>query len=143
MIRDFEEYLREGVVTQRHPDTSRAVSLGKESEQSESMMQRIVEAFGINDENANTIIKMAYDAIMSRIRAKMLAQGYVAAGTGAHMAEVAYLRKLGFSERDVQFCDQLRYFRNGVLYYGKTFDTEYADKVMQFTKRLGQQLSQA
>ena len=31
---------------------------------------------------------------------------------------------------------QLRYFRNGILYYGKTFDSEYAEKVIDFTKKI-------
>ena len=56
----------------------------------------------------------------------MLLEGYNASGLGAHEAEVSYLRVLGFSENDVQFADQLRFFRNGMLYYGTMLDKEYA-----------------
>ena len=66
----------------------------------------------------------------------MLIEGYNASGFRAHEAEVAYLRKLGFSEHEVQFTDQIRFFRNGMLYYGTMLDKEYAEKVMDFTKKI-------
>jgi len=43
---------------------------------------------------------------------------------------------LGFNENDVQFANQLRFFRNGMIYYGTILDTEYAEKVIEFTKRI-------
>jgi hypothetical protein len=64
----------------------------------------------------------------------MLEQGYVSSGQGAHEAEVAFTRNLGFTENNVQLLDQLRYFRNGILYYGKRFDKEYAERIILFTK---------
>lgn len=64
----------------------------------------------------------------------MLLDGYNASGTGAHESEVSYLRQIGFKETDVQFCDALRYYRNGMIYYGTIVDSEYADKVIRFTK---------
>jgi len=72
---------------------------------------------------------------MELIRAKMLLEGYNASGFGAHEAEVSYLRVLGFNEKDVQFADQLRFFRNGMLYYGTILDKEYAERVIEFTKK--------
>ena len=30
--------------------------------------------------------------------------------------------------------DQMRFFRNGILYYGTALDQEYAGKVVNFTK---------
>src|SRR3989339_857633 len=57
-------------------------------------------------------------------------------GFGAHEAEVSYMRILGFNENDVQFANQLRFFRNGMIYYGTILDTEYAEKVIEFTKRI-------
>jgi len=64
----------------------------------------------------------------------MLLGGYNSSGVGAHEAEVSYLRVLGFKENDVQFTDQMRFFRNGMLYYGTRIDKEYAEKVILFTK---------
>ena len=72
---------------------------------------------------------------MGLVRAKMLLDGFKTTGQGAHEAEVAYLRELKFSEPDVQFANQLRYFRNGIMYYGKSFDAEYAQKVLAFLER--------
>ena len=63
-------------------------------------------------------------------------EGFCAGGQGAHEAEVSYLRELGFDEKDIKFADQLRYFRNGILYYGTVLDAEYALKVIEFTKRI-------
>ncbi|MBI5391667.1 hypothetical protein HZB00_01565 [Candidatus Woesearchaeota archaeon] len=77
---------------------------------------------------------------MEVIRAKMLLDGYNASGFGAHEAEVSYMRILGFKENEVQFADQLRYFRNGMLYYGTILDKGYAEKVIEFTKRTYEKL---
>jgi len=64
----------------------------------------------------------------------MLLDGYNSSGFGAHEAEVSYMRILGFRENEVQFIDQMRFFRNGMLYYGTILDKEYAEKVVKFTK---------
>ena len=61
--------------------------------------------------------------------------GLIISGKGAHEAEVSYLRTLGFKEQEVQFADQMRFFRNGMLYYGTIIDKEYAKKVILFTKK--------
>ncbi|MBU0466866.1 MAG: hypothetical protein KKF39_04300, partial [Nanoarchaeota archaeon] len=44
-------------------------------------------------------------------------------------------RNLQFKEQEVQFLDQMRFFRNGMLYYGTILDKEYAEKVIEFTKK--------
>lgn len=62
----------------------------------------------------------------------MLIKGYNAFGSYAHESEVSYLRKLNFPELDVQFLNNLRYSRNGIAYYGKRFDIDYAQKVIRF-----------
>jgi hypothetical protein len=131
-LKHFEEYLEEGIVKKQTPDNSRAENLVKESERKSNSLKLILEKIGITDENANDIIEYCYDIILNIIRAKMLRKGYGSSGLGAHEAEVSYLRKIGVSEPDVQFMNQLRYFRNGILYYGKRFDKEYAEKVIVF-----------
>lgn len=72
---------------------------------------------------------------------KKLLEGYNASGFGAHEAEVSYMRVLSFGENDIQFADQMRFFRNWVLYYGTILDKEYAEKVIEFTKRIYFKLS--
>lgn len=66
----------------------------------------------------------------------MFTNGYNTNGQGAHEAEVAYTKIIGLNEKETQFIDQLRYFRNGILYYGKTLDKEYAEKVIEFMKKI-------
>ena len=82
-------------------------------------------------------IKYPYDYDPKKRRmAKLYADGYSSSGQGAHEAEVSYMRKIGFTETDVGFADNLRYYRNGILYYGKRVDAEYANKVLVFLNRI-------
>jgi hypothetical protein len=140
-VKLFEEYLEDGIAKTQSPDFPRARSLQKEAEQSYQILKQFIDKIGINDNNANYLIKNAYDIIMELIRAKMLKEGFGSSGRGAHEAEVAYLKKLEFKDKDVDFVDELRYFRNGILYYGKSFDQEYALKVLDFLERIYQSLS--
>ena len=41
---------------------------------------------------------------------------------------------LGFDTNEVRFIDKIRYFRNGMLYYGTKLDSVYANKVIEFTE---------
>ncbi|MEK6841400.1 MAG: hypothetical protein AABX45_02295 [Nanoarchaeota archaeon] len=135
-IKNFNDFLKEGIVKKQSPDLSRANFLIKESQKSYFFVNSLIKNLGLNDDNANSIIKLCYDIIMGFIRAKMLKYGYNAVGQGAHEAEVSYLRSIGFNENDVQFADQLRYFRNGIMYYGKMFDKEYAKQVLNFLNKI-------
>lgn len=134
-IRKFEEFIRENIVKKQTPDKSRANFLIKESERSYNQLLELLKNIKMTDENANIFIKSCYDILIELIRAKMLFDGYNASGFGAHESEVAYLRILNFNEQDVQFVDQLRFFRNGMLYYGTMLDKIYAEKVIEFTKK--------
>ncbi|MFT4308696.1 MAG: hypothetical protein ACMXYM_05000 [Candidatus Woesearchaeota archaeon] len=136
MIRSFDEYVREGIVVQRTADHPRAEALRTDAVRSFEVVEAIRSSIGITDHNANIIVKLAYDVVMSSIRAHMGACGFHASGRGAHEAEVAYLRMLGFGDADVVFCDRLRYYRNGIMYYGKNFGAEYARTTIAFASRM-------
>lgn len=131
-IKSFDEFIEEGIAKKQSPDKSRANFLINEADTSLEGLNERIKKIGINEKNANSIIKDSYDIIMGLVRARMLLDGYNASGFGAHEAEVSYLRALGFIENDVQFANQLRFFRNGMLYYGKVMDKEYAQKVLDF-----------
>ena len=133
--KDFEEFIKKEVVKKQSPNRIRAEFLVKESEKNYSFLLQVLDKFKITDANANTIIKLCYDLLMEIIRAKMLLEGYNASGFEAHKAEIAYLKVLGFEEKDIKFADQMRYYRNGMLYYGTSLDKEYAEKVIEFTKK--------
>ena len=136
VIRSFEEYVREGIVEERSPDLPRSRDLRLDASNSFESIVSIRDAVGVSDALANAIVKLAYDAVMSAIRSHMVSCGYHASGRGAHEAEVAYLRVLGVSDADVDFCDRLRYYRNGIMYYGKRFDAHYAESVVLFASRM-------
>lgn len=139
-LKNFNEYLKEGIAIKRSPDISRTKALFKEAEKSYNVIQLFNEKIGLDNKNANYFIKNSYDIIMELIRAAMLFEGYNASGKGAHEAEVSYLREIGFKETEVAFANKLRYFRNGILYYGKDFDKEYAEKVLEFIKKVYRKL---
>ena len=135
-LKPFEDYLKEGIAKKVRINSERAKSLIAESERKILSLKERLEKIGIKKENANDYIEYCYDIFMHLIRAKLYLEGYSTSGQGAHEAEVAYLRDLGFKETDVKFVNQLRYFRNGILYYGKTFDKEYAKKVLDFLEKI-------
>ena len=135
-LKDFDEFLKEGIVRKRTPDMPRARSLIEEAEKRNKFLNEILSKIGLLDENANYVIENSYDILIELIRAKLLIDGFSSSGKGAHEAEVSYMRKLNFPEGDVGFMNDLRYFRNGILYYGKNFDKEYGKKVLSFLNKI-------
>lgn len=135
-IRKFDEFIKGNIVKKQSIDTSRAEFLIKEAKNSYDNLLEMIKKLKVEDNNANMFVKSCYDLLMELIRAKMLLDGYNASGVGAHEAEVSYMRVLGFDENDVQFADQMRFFRNGITYYGTALDKVYAEKVIEFTKRI-------
>ena len=135
-IKKFDEFIESGIVKKQSPNSSRAEFLIKESGRSYFSLLEQIDKIGISEENANNYLKDCYDLLMELIRAKMLLDGYNASGFGAHEAEVSYLRNMGFKEAEVQFADQMRFFRNGIVYYGTALHKEYAEKVIEFTKKM-------
>lgn len=134
--KEFEYYIQKGIIRKSAPNKSRAEFLLKESEVSLKGLKERIEIIGINDNNANSIIKDCYDIIMEMIRAKLLLEGYSSSGNYAHEAEISYIKKLRFPDNEVSFLNELRYFRNSITYYGKILDKEYAQKVFDFLKRV-------
>ena len=139
-LEQFEDYLKKLIVKKQSPDKLRADSLINEAERKSESLKTMLEKIGLNDDNSNDIIEICYDILIGFIRAKMLLNGFNSSGQGAHEAEISYLRQLKFKETEVQFANQLRYFRNGIMYYGKRFDNEYAKKVLEFLKDIKQKL---
>jgi len=43
---------------------------------------------------------------------------------------------MDFSNYEISFLNELRYFRNAAVYYGKLLDKEYAEKVFDFLERV-------
>lgn len=139
-IRHFDEFIKTNIVKKQSSDKSRAHFLIKESENGYHNLSEKIEKIPLEDTNANDFVKSCYDIIMELIRAKMLLEGYNASGMGAHEAEVSYMRVLRFDEKDVQFANQMRFFRNGMIYYGTIIDKEYAKIVIEFTRKVYKKL---
>ena len=140
--RQFEDYIKEGIVKKQSSNKPRAKFLVDESDKSYLGLKQRIEKIGINTFNANSIIKDCHDIMLELVRAKMLLEGYNASGLFAHEAEVSYMRNLGFSENEVSFMNELRFLRNGILYYGKILDEHYAQQVLGFLKRVYSKLKE-
>ena len=135
-LKTFDEFLEKGIMKKRTPDIARANSLLKEAKKRKKFLHELFKKIGLNDEKANYFVENSYDTLIELIRAKLLIQGFYASGEGAHEAEVSFMRNLGFPEKEARFMNDLRYFRNGILYYGKDFDASYGNKVLDFLNRL-------
>jgi len=132
--KNFEEYLKEGIIKKASINKPRAEFLIKEAENSLEGLKERIDKIGINDKNANSIVKDCYDIVMELIRANLLLRGYNSSGSYSHEAEVSFLKLLDFPEKEIAFLNELRYFRNSVTYYGKILDSQYATKVYGFLK---------
>lgn len=139
MLRAFEEFLQEGIVKKQSTNKQRALSLVIEAKQKKVFLDLTLKKISADEMNANFVIEASYDIILELLRAEMFLVGYNS--FNSHQAEISYMRILEFSEHDVLFVDELRYFRNGILYYGKKFDMEYAQKVLQFLNKIYTQLT--
>lgn len=135
-LKNFEEFVKEGIIRKVAIDLNRAKSLILESERKINSLNENIEKVGIKDQNANDYVEYCYDILMFLIRSKLYKEGYSSIGQGAHEAEVSFARNLGLNEKETQFLNQVRYFKNGILYYGKRLDVEFAEKVLKFTKKI-------
>ena len=137
---DFVYYLKEKIAKKQSPNIPRAEFLLKETQKSFIGLKDRVEKLRINEFNANSVIKDIQDIIIEKVRAKMLLDGYNASGNFAHEAEVAYMKNLGFSDFEVSFVNELRQARNGINYYGKIYEKEYAKSCYDFLIQLNPKL---
>lgn len=135
-MKQFEEFLKEGIAKRVSPDKQRAEHLFLESKRKYNLLQDLMKNWGVDDDKANDYVEYCYNIMMFLIRAKMLEQGYSCSGQSAHEAEVTFAKRIGFNESEIQILDKLRYYRNGILYYGKRLDKEYALKIIGFTKKI-------
>ncbi len=140
-LKDFDEFLKSNIIRKRAPDIPRARSLIREAQKRREFLTEIFDKISISDKNANYFIENSYDILIELIRAKFISDGFYASGEGAHEAEVAYMSCMGFPENDVRFMNDLRYFRNGIKYYGKNFDKNYAEKIIEFLNKIYPQLT--
>jgi hypothetical protein len=132
-MKEFGEFVRNGIVKKQSPNKNRALSLVKEAEGKKAFLSLSLNSIPKENMNPNFIADYCYDILMEIIRAKMFIDGYNSGSS--HEAEVSYMIILGFSEADASFMDELRYYRNGIKYYGTILERTYAEKVLAFMNR--------
>lgn len=131
-MKEFKEYLIEGLVVKQRPNVNRAKSLIEEAMQKKSFLDITIKLIPKDKWNPNVICEQCYDILMELIRAKMFAKGY---NSNSHEAEVSYLQILEFNDTDTKIMNELRYYRNGTKYYGTILNIEYAEKILAFLKK--------
>jgi len=135
-LKEFNYFLEKGIVKRITPDIRRANSIILEAKRRKAFLEKVLKAINLSDEDSNNIIENSYDILIELIRAKMLLDGFLSTGFGAHEAEVTYLKVLGFPDKAIRLMNDLRYYRNGILYYGKVFDSEYSNKILNLLENL-------
>ena len=139
-MKTFEEHIEDNIIIKISPDKERSENLYLESKRKLGYLDKKIEKLGFED-NCNDYVEDCYNILMYLIRSKMIFNGYNTTGKGAHEAEVSYSKKLGLNSMELEKLNNLRYFRNGILYYGKTFDKEYALDIIKFTKKIFKKMS--
>lgn len=139
-LRKFEEFVKSGLVKKQTPNNERAKSLVKESIGKYKFLQTAIKNIPNEQMNFNFIVESSYDILLELIRAKMFIDGFNS--KNSHEAEISYMEKIGFSEAEIRFVDELRYNRNGIKYYGRNFDKEYAEKVLKFLEKIHPRLKE-
>jgi len=134
--KEFNYFINAGIIRKIKPDFQKSEFLVEESDRTFRGLNKRLNLMGIDKDNANSIIKDCYDLMMELIKAKLFLDGYSSSGNFSHEAEVSYLKELNFSENEISFMNELRRNRNSINYYGKLFDEEYADKVVNFAKKV-------
>jgi len=86
--KEFEYYVKKGIIRKSVSDKPRAEFLINESEVSLEGLKERIKIIGINNKNANYIIKDCCDIIMEIIRAKLLLVGHSSSGSYAHEGEI-------------------------------------------------------
>lgn len=133
-LKEFEEYLKLGIVKRQSINLDRAKALLKESEEKFSFLKLSLSKINAIKVYPNFIIDYSYDILMEIIRAKMFSEGYNSGNS--HEAEVSYLKLLGFSDSELRQMDELRYNRNRIKYYGTNFEEEYSNIILNFLESI-------
>lgn len=134
-MKKFEEYIAKGIIQKRSGIHHRANHLKKEAHKSYETLIEFTQQLEITPTNANTIIKLCYDILLELIRAELMKEGFSTTGVAAHEATIAFLQTKNWPENNILFLDQLRRFRNEIVYEGGSVDEKYAQEVLAFTKK--------
>jgi hypothetical protein len=135
-MKKFEEYISKGKVKKVNPDLSRAKSIIEEAQKREKFISLLNKNVPLTDDTANYFVENIYDTLIELIRAKMFQDGYKAIGHGAHEIEIFYMEKLNCPEKEIFFMNTMRENRNGIKYYGKIHDADYAKISLDFLEKL-------
>ena len=112
--KEFDEYVQQGIIRKCSINRSRAEFLISETEKTFRGLNKRLDVIGIDEDNANSIVKDCYDILMELIRAKLFLTGYCSAGQFAHEAEISYLKKFGLLSNEILFINDL--IANLVIY---------------------------
>ncbi|BFI73774.1 hypothetical protein YN1_7610 [Nanoarchaeota archaeon] len=130
MIPDFEYFIEKGDIKRTYV---KDINLAK------SLLKTATERLKVAEELKIPKFKLefAYESIIELIDAILSLDGYK---SYSHIADISYLRKLGFSEDIILKLDNLRDKRHKSKYYGLEISEEEAKNYLEFVKSLSEKL---
>ena len=124
---DFEYYLSKGVVKRKRVDISLAESLLKAAKDRFNFAKSLAET------KPKYALENAYEAVIEIIDALMALKGFK---SWSHEANIAFLRKFGFSENEIRRLDVSRSKRHGSKYYGVEFSATEVKNEIEFLEEI-------
>ena len=125
---DFEYFIKSGEVKKCSPNHELAKSLIKD------MKERIEKSFLLDIEIfPKLVFENVYDALQDFCNALLTLDGFK---SYSHVASIAYLKKFGFSEYEINLLDKFRLRRHGSKYYGAEVSFEEAEEIFDFYNKI-------
>jgi len=66
-LKNFDEFLKKGIVNRRKPDLIRSKALVKEAKKRKLFLEQMKKKLGLSNENANYFIENSYDVLIELI----------------------------------------------------------------------------
>ncbi|MBW6451950.1 MAG: hypothetical protein K0B02_04460 [DPANN group archaeon] len=130
---DWTECIKSRTVKDVSEDKNRIQSIR------EIALLKIKSANFLPEDHIISKISLLYDALRELLEAKALENGYKIYN---HECYIAFLKEILNKSKEGYLFDNLRKIRNGINYYGKTVDSEDAEKIIIDLKKLIQEFLQ-
>ena len=131
-MKDFEFYVTNKLIRKQLSDINLAKATAKDS------VERLKLSKDIKDtQKPKYALENAYESIRELIDAILYLDGYK---SYTHEGSIAYLKIIGFSEKEIMDIDRLRVLRNKIKYYGENVSKEDAEKAIKTAEDINKNL---
>lgn len=135
-MENWKECLEENFVLKISPDKAKAKSLIETANGRVDYVKNII----LNESNANYIFEDYYSSILEYLHALVILDGYKVIN---HLCLGYYLKEILKKEGLFRIFDDLRFKRNGLVYYGKRMEFEVSLDAINKCKKLIRELKES